>query len=392
MSRKLASVQRIVSLEPIPDRDRIELATILGWKVIVAKGEYQVGDLVVYCEPDSLLPPRPEFEFLRSRCYLPKYNVFRIKTMKMGNVFSQGIVFPLEILRGVVDPASISEGMDVTTELGVAQWYPQESQEHYEDEAPQPKERRPWLCRMLRQLGVVRRKKSRNTFPPEIYKTDETRLQAIPKILDQMRGYVLCATEKLDGCSATYFARRVRRNRLLELLFGQHYEFGVCSRNNRIAPNGSHYWEVARAYRLPEKLLAFAREFQVDVAVQGEIVGPRIQGNHYRLPRYMFFVYQVQFPRQGEFLSWPEIRMFCGKLGLDTVPEVDLPEDHYHSWGVDEWLAFAQGQTVVGNAESPREGIVVRTKEDYRGTDLPTVANRLSFKAINREYLIKYDQ
>jgi len=64
--RKLASIQKITALEAIPDAEAIEVASVLGWKVVVKKGEFQVGDLVVYCEIDSILPEKPEFEFLRN--------------------------------------------------------------------------------------------------------------------------------------------------------------------------------------------------------------------------------------------------------------------------------------------------------------------------------------
>lgn len=70
--------------------DRIVLATVLGWTVIVQK-DFKVGDKIVFAEIDSVFPEKPEFEFLRSK-------KFRIKTMKMGGVISQGIVFPLSIL------------------------------------------------------------------------------------------------------------------------------------------------------------------------------------------------------------------------------------------------------------------------------------------------------
>jgi RNA ligase (TIGR02306 family) len=81
MSRKLASIKTISELHPIPERDRIELAIVDGWQVIVQKGEYQVGDKTIFVEIDSVLPERPEFEFLKSK-------KFRIKTMKMRGVLS----------------------------------------------------------------------------------------------------------------------------------------------------------------------------------------------------------------------------------------------------------------------------------------------------------------
>ena len=69
MPRSLASVQRIRSLAPIAGADAIEVATVRGWKVVVKKGEFAVGDLAVYVEIDAFLPERPEFEFLRASSF-----------------------------------------------------------------------------------------------------------------------------------------------------------------------------------------------------------------------------------------------------------------------------------------------------------------------------------
>lgn len=99
--RNLASIQKILNLEPIEGKDRIVLATVLGWKCIVQKDEFKVGDLCIYIEIDSILPERPEFEFLRPRCFSEKKGGFFIKTMKLGQTYSQGIIFPLTILGNI---------------------------------------------------------------------------------------------------------------------------------------------------------------------------------------------------------------------------------------------------------------------------------------------------
>ena len=127
MERKLASVRRIVSLSPIVGADLIEKATILGWEVVVAKKDnLKVGDLVVYCEVDSILPDKPEFEFLRER-------KFRIRTIKLKGQVSQGIVFPLSILPGnSIFP--YKEGDDVTEVLGVRKHDPQAEWERKESD------------------------------------------------------------------------------------------------------------------------------------------------------------------------------------------------------------------------------------------------------------------
>ena len=62
--RKLASIQKISKLKPIEDADFIEVAEVLGWNLIVKKGEFKVGDLCIYFETDSLLPIRKEYDFL----------------------------------------------------------------------------------------------------------------------------------------------------------------------------------------------------------------------------------------------------------------------------------------------------------------------------------------
>ncbi|MDI6774985.1 MAG: hypothetical protein QME60_06280 [Verrucomicrobiota bacterium] len=89
MERKLASIQKVSDVAPITGADKIEVAKILGWSVVIKKGEYKSGDPCVYAEIDSIMPPRPEFEFLKERHY-------RIKTIKLCGQISQGIAFQVK--------------------------------------------------------------------------------------------------------------------------------------------------------------------------------------------------------------------------------------------------------------------------------------------------------
>ena len=131
--RKLASIQTIQALEPIPEADVIERAKVLGWWVVVKKGDFKVGDLVVYGEIDSLMPERPEFEFLRKSCYRNPFLTsegevlqragFRIRTVQMRGQISQGICFPVEALRTLL-PSTLEVGQDVTESLGIIKYDP----------------------------------------------------------------------------------------------------------------------------------------------------------------------------------------------------------------------------------------------------------------------------
>ena len=52
--RKLASIQTIKEIHPIENADAIELATVLGWKVVIKKNEFKEGHLSYV---DSLKSP-----------------------------------------------------------------------------------------------------------------------------------------------------------------------------------------------------------------------------------------------------------------------------------------------------------------------------------------------
>lgn len=163
--RKLASIQIIKDLKPIEGRDRIELAEILGWNVIVEKGVFKPGDKVVYIEVDSIIPIKPEFEFLRARCFSPKWDGFRIRTMKMGLVYSQGIVFGLNILPN----GNYNIGDDVTDIIGIKQM-------EEEENTGTPKPKKWFLIRYLYKWGILKQSKNiHNKFPEFLSKTDETR-------------------------------------------------------------------------------------------------------------------------------------------------------------------------------------------------------------------------
>ena len=117
--RKLASIREISAIHPIPGADRIEVAQVDGWECVVQKGEFQVGQHIVYVEVDSIVPDVPEFEFLRPR-------KFRVRTIKLRGQVSQGLVLPLSILP---DGAPCDLGDDVTEVLHITKYDPEAQQE-----------------------------------------------------------------------------------------------------------------------------------------------------------------------------------------------------------------------------------------------------------------------
>lgn len=335
--RKLASIQKILALDPIEGADAIERATVLGWQLVVKKGEFQTGDLVVYCEIDSLMPDKPEFEFLKSRG-------MRIRTVRLRGQVSQGICFPLSILP---EGVTVTEDADCTDALGITK---------YEPAMP--------ACLS----GIAKGK-----FPSFIPKTDETRVQVLQKVLDKYSGQACYITEKLDGSSATFYIKDG--------------EFGVCSRNLDLLEDAENsFWKVARQMDIENKLRSLGQDF----AIQGELIGEGIQGNKLKLKGQTVRFFTAFDIARFEFLPFKAFEGVMSTLSLPTVPI--LSTDYSLPNCIDTIVKAATIRSNV-HPEAWAEGIVIRPLEE-RIDLLLSCENfnngRVSFKAINPEFLLKY--
>lgn len=351
--RKLASVQTITATEPIPNADAIVRARILGWWVVVKKGEFAPGDRVVYCEIDSLLPERPEFEFLRPSSFKPAVldgdtvtmpAGFRIKTVRLRGQVSQGICFPLGILPA---DAPTEEGADVTDILGIRKWEP-----------PPP-------------VGMKGRVKG--PFPGFLPKTDETRVQVLEPVLARHRDKTFRITEKLDGTSFSAFLRDG--------------EFGICSRNLWLdeTDESNVLARVAKRLDLAGKLAAIRERHGFQPAIQGEVIGPGVQGNKYALATHELRIFNLLDLDASALIDDRRAREILADLGLACVP---LLGEMVLGHTVDELVAMSVGTSVL-NEKAQREGIVLRPAVEEFDPDL---GGRLSFKAINPQFLLKYDE
>lgn len=351
MERKLAHIELIEDIQPIPNADAIVVAQVLGWKCVVKKGEFQIGDKVTYVEVDSILPDQPEFEFLRDR-------KFRIKTIKLRGQVSQGLVLPLSSLPEK-HKGSLKVGTDVTEAMGITK-YEAQPEENNETES-KPKSA---FDKFMRRFWWYRKffvRKLSGGFPKWIRKTDEERIQNMPYTLQRYSGYPFEATEKLDGQSATYFIRKK----------GFGYEFGVCSRNLRKThPDSSSWWKVAKKYDIENVLKKIVGDKEY-VVLQGEILGMGIQGNKYGVSELMFYAFNLIYPNRT--LSCKEMKNVLGDHSIETVPLLD--DNFYLPDTMEEMVSIAEGVSSLRNVR--REGIVVRN-----------IVNEVSFKVISPSFLL----
>lgn len=342
MERKLVRVEKVLGIKPIENADNIEVAVIQNWEVVVKKNEFAVGQYVVYCEIDSFLPEYPVLEFLRKSCWrqhpITKDYGYRLKTIRLRGQISQGLVLPLDILNGV--DYVLEQGFDLTELLGVIKW---------EDLIP------------AQLAGKVK-----GLFPSFIPKTDEERIQnlteAYSKWVENNRsGERFYCTEKAEGTSFTCF---VKNN-----------EFGVCSRNYELLETADNaLWQVARIYDLENKLLSFYKVFNREIAVQGELVGPGVQGNIYGLKTLRLLVFTVIDIKTRQKVDVREFYDIVEILGLETC--VLLDDDFQLPETIELLLYNAQGKSAL-NPKQEREGIVIRNSD-----------NSISFKAISNKYLL----
>jgi len=354
--RQLATIREISAIRPIEGADRIVVAQVDGWECVVQKDEFHVGDRIVYIEVDSVVPERPEFEFLRDR-------KFRVRTIKLRGQVSQGLVLPLSILPVGTD---CELGDDVTSALGITKYDPQAQQEAMllQKKPPQSRFVR-FMMRFKWYRKLFAKPKRKGGFPDWIAKTDETRIQNLTTLfeVEQKRGTPFSVTEKMDGQSVTYYLRRLSKRK---------FEFGVCSRNIYLGtPDNSSYWTIARQYDIENVLKKLIGDYET-VVMQGEICGNGIQGNKYHISNYDLFVFNLIFPDRK--CTTAEIVELVAPLGLKTVPILEegkvLPET------IAELVEYSKGSSVVRKGQK-REGVVMRN-----------VKNNISFKVINPDFLL----
>jgi RNA ligase (TIGR02306 family) len=334
MERKLATIRVISDIRPIEGADMIELATVGGWNIVVAKNVgHKVGDHVVYCEIDSFLPIKEEFEFLRKSSYkkMGDQEGFRLKTIKLRGQVSQGLILPMSVFGDFSWTAY--EGLDVTNRLGIVKYEP-----------PIPAEL----------SGKVK-----GGFPSFLRKTDEERIQNLVKEYEEYKltsQHQFYMTEKLDGSSATFYMNDG--------------VFGVCSRNlELLETEGNTFWKVARELDLENKF-----KNKGNICLQGELIGEGIQGNPYKIKgQTVHFFNGFDIDTQTR-MNINDFLILLDELELLSVPILDvvflLPDT------VEGMLKLAEDKSRL-NKLTEREGVVVRSLD-----------NTISFKAISNKFLL----
>lgn len=363
--RKLASIRRIADIQPIEGADAIVVATVDGWKVVVKKDEFKVGDLAVYLEIDSWVPH--ELAPFLSKGQEPReYNGVkgeRLRTIKLRGQVSQGLLLPLSMWAPARRPWTIAEegfeeGTDITEYLGIQKWeapIPAQLQGQAAGMFPTSLIPKTDQERIQNCFGEIQ-KRAKRFATEKVWNAETQTLEEHPvAVPDDFKEPTYEVTMKLDGSSCT--------------IFRWEGELRVCSRNLELKINDENKDNtfVAMALKIGDKI-------PNGFAFQGEVMGPGIQGNREGFTEHKFFVFDIFDIRNHEYLAPTKRREIRRTFGLDHVPV--LGTDWKAPASVEEGLSLAEGPSINHKV---REGLVWKCNED------PS----FSFKTISNAFLLK---
>lgn len=384
--RELAYVVKVDEIRPIEGADRVEVAIVNGWHIMVRKDQFKPGDLAVYFEIDSKVPAEEPFMFLE-----PKH--FKIKTQKYfkGTVISQGLLMSFEDFGWEKDAYKLGDFLtqklkvtyaveeDNARKASSVDKYKKMAQRHGKLFSHQPFRwlmRRTWGKKFLF-LFFGKTSDKKTGWPAWVSKTDEERVQNMPWILENKNPWV--ATEKIDGTSTTFTMKRIKTRFLKK----EKFEFYICSRNvvfdkpdKACFYDTNVYTEMAEKYNVEavlQKILKNRPDLEW-VTLQGETYGQGIQKREYSLKEHNFMGFNFITSAEGRWDSKRASKLMM-EFGIPWVPIVDenfiLPDT------VDELLTIATGDSVVDGGM--REGLVFRSQDGVQ-----------SFKAVSNEFLLRF--
>ena len=403
--RELAYVVTVDAVTPIEGYDRVELAHVGGWTIVVGKGEFHAGDPAIYFEIDSKLPevePFINMEFLAKKKY-------KIKTQKMCKSISQGLLMSAANFGWTIESTQFADGLVyikdnngtphfpgddesrfLTKQLGVTYYVAEDntrkanSVDKYKKMAQRNGKlfsHQPFRWLMKRAWGKKllfiffgRKKDKKSGWPAHICsKTDVERIQNMMWVLEDKQPYV--ATEKVDGSSFTVTAERTK--------FGK-IKYKVCSRNvvfedenQKCFYNSNIYFEMYHKYNLKEKITKILNDLNLqNVAIQAEIYGTGIQkrdyslNNEHKIAVFHIVSNNIKYPMN-------KVVEICTKYDLPHVPIIDynyiLPNT------LNELQKFVEKYS-SNLDDKEKEGIVFydsKTGQRY-------------FKFVSPNYLIRY--
>lgn len=349
MSSFAVHVLRLNDVTPHPNAERLELAVVGGYRVVVAKGQFNKNDLVAYLPEASVLPDTL-IEDLGLTGRLAGSHKNRIKAVRLRGELSQGIVMPAH--------PSWGEGDDVASLLGVEKYTP------------------PIPVALAGEVYVLE--------DHEVLSFDIENIKKFPNVLED--GEMVSLTEKLHGTFTMVGAVPPRlarpesahkNGRLFVSSKGlMHQRLGLKA--NEKNQNNSYFraLDSSNAWKLVDELSA---RLDKPVVLLGETFGQGIQDLNYnaKTPTFRAFALYIDKTPQSDDV----LERVLNEFGIKRVPV--LYKGPFDMKVVEE---FTQGhETLSGQNTHMREGVVITPLVERVH---PTVG-RVVLKSVSEQYLLR---
>jgi len=340
---KLATIQKLHSIQKHPNEEveKLEVGKVLEWPVVIPKGQYKEGELVVFITIDSIVPEsNPYFEFMRRQ-------KFRIWNARFKGAPSSGLVCPTSILNDFVKMSAPfegaeftwNEGVDVSTILGITKY-----------EKP---------------LDLSVRGDAAGNFPTSLISiSDEDNMLSNSKSLLELEGKDIYITQKVDGSSTTFIFNNG--------------EFKACSRRFELKEGSGFPWTSATKYDIKNKMTILGR----NLAIQAESIGPKLNGNTMELKEPEIRVFRIKDLDKREVVNFYELTKLCEQLQLPMVDVIDVCKFDKDKHTIEYFRQLADAQIWKTNGK-PGEGVVVAPTIPFYS---PSIGKEWSLKLINQNY------
>lgn len=347
MSSFLIEICEIRNIKPHPNADRLDIAEVKGWQVVVGKDYYTEGDLIIYLPPDTIVP-KILHEMLNITNYLaslPKdmnTEDRRVKAVRLRGEPSYGVIVNIEhvVNDETEEDFNLAVADDKLAEyLGVYKWVPP-VKITAEDAAP-------YHTDFITYTDI----ENFNNFPNVLFDGEEVVISEKLHGGSSMVGYML-----EDG-QLTYMAgsHNVRR---------KESEDGL-------------YWFPYRKYRIREWLAYLYKKYDKPIIVYGELYGQGVQDMDYG-SELSYRVFDISVG--GEYLNFEECRAACERFQIPQVPVL-----YRGPFSKEILREHTDGDSTIGASKkfTGREGCVVKPlKERYDAK-----IGRVILKSISVDYL-----
>lgn len=368
---------KILEIQPHNNATSLEFAVVYGFRVVVRKGEYKAGDIVLYIPIDSVIPRSLEEQLFPSGSKI-KLHRSRVKQIKIRGEYSQGMVIDLPTIQEyatqhlslgyhIFDQISIMLESNLAEQLGVTKYQPPEAS--YQSSSGTPRDKAKENPYFHKYNGVENIK-----WYPELFKEDE-------EVVVQEKLHGSCCRAAILPFKANTLWKKVLK--VLKLAPANEYCYG--SNNVQLQERGNYKgWYGDNVYKkVLDKVEAFQKMKPGEI-IYGELIGEGIQKNYtYGHKEHHFVLFDVKVLQEDGTTKWlnpEESEAYAKERGFDFVPV--LFKGLFNKEITNE---LTKGSSVYCSGQKVREGIVIKSRINYNDDLMPS--NKKCVKWLSEKYL-----